>query len=182
MSKEYTNKQIAQCVPAAYRWALVNSEIVKLLLKKNNYFTQEKYDITLAKKVSAYFLFVCILSFFSILYLYLKQFFIITDRRIKIESIILDTGHGYDHYWWNSLDNNKLKDELDLSLSFLSKIGFNKNYWTACYPYGSYDQQSIRMLKERRCKLAFTTDLGTYDLNQLDRLKVPRFDTNDFGF
>ena len=90
--------------------------------------------------------------------------------------------HGYDHYWWNSLDNNKLKDELDLSLSFLSKIGFNKNYWTACYPYGSYDQQSIRMLKERRCKLAFTTDLGTYDLNQLDRLKVPRFDTNDFGF
>ena len=47
MSKEYTNKQIAQCVPAAYRWALVNSEIVKLLLKKNNYFTQEKYDITL---------------------------------------------------------------------------------------------------------------------------------------
>ena len=70
-----------------------------------------------------------ILSFFSILYLYLKQFFIITDRRIKIESIILDTGHGYDHYWWNSLDNDKLKDELDLSSGFTIKCQNQQNIY-----------------------------------------------------
>ena len=124
MSKEYTNKQIDQCVPAAYRWTLVSSEIEKLLLKKNNYFIQEKYEITLTKKVSAYFLFVCILSFFSIFYLYLKQFFIIVNRRIKIESVILDTGRGYDC-------NNVYK---------LFKIKNDKTYLINAFSIDSYMQ------------------------------------------
>ena len=46
-----------------------------------------------------------------------------------------------------------------LSHSFLDKLGVDMNNWTACYPYGSYDDQSIKMLKQRGCKLAVTTEV-----------------------
>ena len=31
--------------------------------------------------------------------------------------------HGYNHYWWNSLNEKEMSQELDLSISFLEKIG-----------------------------------------------------------
>jgi len=87
--------------------------------------------------------------------------------------------HGYNHYWWNSLNEQEMGNELDLSMNFLEGIGVDMNNWTACYPYGSYDNQAIRMLKERGCKLALTTevDIATTDSNT--RFTMPRLDAND---
>ena len=87
--------------------------------------------------------------------------------------------HGYNHYWWNSLDEREMNQELDLSLDFLKKIGVDMNIWTACYPYGSYDEQSIKMLDERGCKLAVTTELDIATTNKNRRFIMPRLDTND---
>ena len=87
--------------------------------------------------------------------------------------------HGYNHYWWNSLNEKEMSQELDLSISFLEKIGVDMNNWTACYPYGSYDDQSIKMLKERGCKLAVTTEVGIATTNKDTRFIMPRLDTND---
>ena len=33
--------------------------------------------------------------------------------------------------------------------SFLKQDRVDMNNWTACYPYGSYDDQSIEMLEKR---------------------------------
>ena len=87
--------------------------------------------------------------------------------------------HGYNHYWWNSLNEKEMSQELDLSISFLEKIGVDMNNWTACYPYGSYDDQSIKMLKERGCKLAVTTEVDIATTNKDTRFIMPRLDTND---
>lgn len=87
--------------------------------------------------------------------------------------------HGHNHYWWNKLSKKEMREELDLSMNFLKKIGVDMNNWTACYPYGSFDDQSIKMLKEKECKLALTTlvDIASTDKNT--RFKMPRLDTND---
>jgi len=87
--------------------------------------------------------------------------------------------HGYNHYWWNSLTKEEMREELDLSIAFLNKIGVDMDNWTACYPYGSYDDQSIEMLQERGCKLAVTTEVDIATTNKSTRFVMPRLDTND---
>ncbi len=87
--------------------------------------------------------------------------------------------HGYNHYWWNSLNEKDMSKELDLSIKFLETLGVDMDNWTACYPYGSYDEQSIKMLKERNCKLAVTTEVDIATTNKKTRLVMPRLDTND---
>jgi len=87
--------------------------------------------------------------------------------------------HGYSHYWWDSLNKQKMSKELDLSISFLKKLGVDMNNWTACYPYGSYDNQSIEMLDKRGCKLAVTTEVDIATTFKNKRFLMPRLDTND---
>ena len=87
--------------------------------------------------------------------------------------------HGYNHYWWNSLNREEMSQELDLSISFLQELGVDMNNWTACYPYGSYDNQSIEMLRKRGCKLAVTTEADIATTNKSTRFIMPRLDTND---
>ena len=48
-----------------------------------------------------------------------------------------------------------------------------------CYPYGSFDDNTISILKEKNCSYAFTTIPGIANLDK-DRFKLPRKDTNDF--
>jgi peptidoglycan/xylan/chitin deacetylase (PgdA/CDA1 family) len=86
--------------------------------------------------------------------------------------------HGHNHYWWNSLNKEEMSKELDLSINFLEKLGVDMNNWTACYPYGSYDDQSIKMLEERGCKLAVTIEEGIATTNKNTRLIMPRLNTN----
>ncbi len=98
--------------------------------------------------------------------------------------LMLDRGHhignhGYNHLWWNSLNEEEMREELELSINFLNKIGVNMNNWTACYPYGSFDDQSIEMLRSKGCKLALTTQVGIASTNQNMRFLMPRLDTND---
>lgn len=90
--------------------------------------------------------------------------------------------HGYDHYWLNSLSKDKQKFEIQKSLEFIKEIGGDTNNWTICYPYGAYDEDTISILKENRCKLGMTTRVGVADLEDKQGdviFKLPRLDTND---
>jgi len=87
--------------------------------------------------------------------------------------------HGYNHYWWNHLTKEEMDKELDLSIKYLHELGVDMTNWTACYPYGSYDDQSISMLNDRGCKLALTTEVGIATTQKNTRLIMPRLDTND---
>jgi peptidoglycan/xylan/chitin deacetylase (PgdA/CDA1 family) len=87
--------------------------------------------------------------------------------------------HGYDHYWWNKLKPEELEREIDLSLEFLSDMGVEISNWTAAYPYGSHSGVVEKLLREKNCWLAFTTQVNIANTSKSYGLLMPRLDTND---
>lgn len=87
--------------------------------------------------------------------------------------------HGNNHYWWDKLDSNQLKEEINNSTEFLINLGMNKNYLTCCYPYGSYNETCFSILKDFGYKLAFSTRTDLVDLQKDNPLALSRLDTND---
>lgn len=89
--------------------------------------------------------------------------------------------HGYDHYWLNSLSTEKQEFEIMKSLEFIKEVGGDVNNWTICYPYGAYNDSTIKILKKHGCKLGMTTIVDTVDLTKKGDViyKLPRLDTND---
>jgi peptidoglycan/xylan/chitin deacetylase (PgdA/CDA1 family) len=87
--------------------------------------------------------------------------------------------HGYDHYWWNKLKPKELEAEIDLSLQFLGEIGVDMSNWTAAYPYGSHSPEVEKLIREKNCRLAFTTEINIAEPSITTSLIIPRLDTND---
>jgi len=87
--------------------------------------------------------------------------------------------HGFDHYWLNSINGDKQKKEIDISLRFLKSIGINTERWIMCYPYGAYDNSLLSILKDRGCVIGLTTNIGIADLEKDNPLTLPRLNTND---
>lgn len=87
--------------------------------------------------------------------------------------------HGYDHYWLGSLEIQKQKIEIEKAIEFLTLIGSDTQNWTMCYPYGNYNESTIELLKTYNCKLALTTEVNVADLQEYNKFKLPRLDTND---
>ncbi|MCD4732645.1 polysaccharide deacetylase family protein [bacterium] len=87
--------------------------------------------------------------------------------------------HGYSHRWFNSLTVEEQTTELDLSLSFLNDLyGKRPEDWTVCYPYGGYNEDTLRLLEERNCALGLTARVALVE-NYSTPLLLPRLDTND---
>jgi hypothetical protein len=87
--------------------------------------------------------------------------------------------HGYDHYWLNTLQEEEQRKEINLSLEFLRKMGCNTDKFVFCYPFGSYNDSLLSILRENGCGLGLTTQVGIADLDGGDPLILPRLDTND---
>ena len=87
--------------------------------------------------------------------------------------------HGFQHCWLNELSENDQKQEIDLSLQFMSRIGSETERWIMCYPFGEYSDSLINLLKDRGCVVGLTTNVGIADLKQDNIFKLPRLDTND---
>jgi peptidoglycan/xylan/chitin deacetylase (PgdA/CDA1 family) len=87
--------------------------------------------------------------------------------------------HGYNHLWLGKLDEIEQENEIVKSISFLEQMGIDMNYRTMCYPYGSYNEITIQLLKKHNFDCAFTTVPTTahFDLNT--QFEIPRLDTND---
>ncbi len=48
------------------------------------------------------------------------------------------------------------------------------------YPYGSYNEDTLKVLSKKNCAVGVTTEFGLADLKAFNGLTLPRFDTNDF--
>lgn len=109
-----------------------------------------------------------------------KELYMSKNQLIHMQKLGMHIGsHGYNHYWWNHLNKKDLETEIDESMTFLSEIGVDMNNWTACYPYGSFDEQAVKMLKDKGCKLAVTTQVDIALPTLDNRFLLPRLDTND---
>ena len=49
-----------------------------------------------------------------------------------------------------------------------------------CYPYGTYNDDALSILKELGASIGVTTEVRKADLLNDNPLTLPRFDTNDF--
>ncbi|OUU53366.1 MAG: hypothetical protein CBC25_00740 [Pelagibacteraceae bacterium TMED65] len=90
--------------------------------------------------------------------------------------------HSTNHEWMQYLNKDDQEKEISKSINFLSKkFKLNKDYYSFCYPYGSYNKNTIRILKKYKFKIGFTTKPYAFERNKKNDLySFPRFDTNDF--
>tara|TARA_B100000780_G_C21108161_1_gene447613 strand:+ start:414 stop:1331 length:918 start_codon:yes stop_codon:yes gene_type:complete len=88
--------------------------------------------------------------------------------------------HGKSHFWFSSLEESDQEREITSSIKFLNSL-YKKDYdLTMCYPYGSYNERTINLLKKYQFKLAVTTIPGTYNQEKDNLFEIPRWDTNDY--
>ena len=87
--------------------------------------------------------------------------------------------HGYDHYWLGNLPKEQMEKDIDKALDVFSSILPPKD-WIMCYPFGSYNSDTITYIKSKGCGLGLTTRTAVADLKKDSPLELPRFDTNDF--
>lgn len=102
-----------------------------------------------------------------------------TQIRCMVQCGMHIGSHGYDHYWLNSLTKDKQKEEITNSMAFLKSVGVNMDYWTMCYPYGAYNEETLDVLRDQKCRLGLTTEVKLADLENGNILAMPRLDTND---
>lgn len=87
--------------------------------------------------------------------------------------------HGYDHSWLGELPYDDMKNDILKALNVYKNL-INKDNWIMCAPYGSYNNKMIEFIKSNGCKLGFGTEVGIADLEENNKYKLPRLDTNDF--
>jgi peptidoglycan/xylan/chitin deacetylase (PgdA/CDA1 family) len=84
-------------------------------------------------------------------------------------------GHGWEHRRLGLLDEAAQREELERTHAFVEDVG---GTWALCYPYGSRDATTLRLLRESSCEVGLTTEprRATSDDSLLE---LPRIDTND---
>jgi peptidoglycan/xylan/chitin deacetylase (PgdA/CDA1 family) len=87
-------------------------------------------------------------------------------------------GHGYSHLWLGQLSRQDQTEEIRRTISFLiTLLGHPPAEWAMCYPFGSYNSETLTLLSEMDCAIGLTTRVGPANLSQ--PLELDRFDTND---
>ncbi len=84
-------------------------------------------------------------------------------------------GHGWEHRRLGLLDEREQRVELGRTRGFVEDVG---GTWALCYPYGSRDETTLRLLRELGCAAGLTTEpRRATPADPL--LELPRIDTND---
>lgn len=86
--------------------------------------------------------------------------------------------HGYDHYWMETLDDGIMHNDISRALSVMESF-IERDAWVMNYPYGVYNEQVIRYIKENGCKIAVTTQVDIADTEKDNPFTIPRLDAVD---
>ncbi len=84
-------------------------------------------------------------------------------------------GHGWRHRRLGLLDEAAQREELERTRAFVESVG---GTWALCYPYGSRDETTLRLLRELECAAGLTTEPRRATPGD-SLLELPRIDTND---
>ena len=89
--------------------------------------------------------------------------------------------HGDYHYWWEKLNYKDQFKEIMNSIKFFKKIKVYKKNFSVCFPYGSYNNHTLKIMKKLKIKYGLTTRVGSVNKKNINNfLTLPRYDTNDF--
>jgi peptidoglycan/xylan/chitin deacetylase (PgdA/CDA1 family) len=103
-----------------------------------------------------------------------------SDAKKLVEVGMYVGNHGQKHVWLDKESKSNQMIEINSSLNFLKNIGAPTQDWIMCYPFGSYNKDTLDILKLKRCQIGLTTKPGIAQLNRSKLLEMSRFDTNDF--
>ena len=87
--------------------------------------------------------------------------------------------HGYDHYWLGNLTKDEVAADINKALTVMSGL-IDQDNWVMNYPYGSHSIEVEKIILNKGCSIALTTDVGVADIRKNGLLRLPRLDTNDF--
>jgi peptidoglycan/xylan/chitin deacetylase (PgdA/CDA1 family) len=88
--------------------------------------------------------------------------------------------HGSNHEWLEYMSYRQQYDDIKNSKNNILQLGVKSEHLTICYPYGSYNSDTIKIVK----KLKFKYGFANYSQNVINlkkqRFFLPRIDTNEF--
>lgn len=87
--------------------------------------------------------------------------------------------HGYDHYWLGKMPSACMEKDIEGALEVMDEF-IDRKAWVMNYPYGNFNDDVIRYITGRGCKLGLTTEVRLADLDLDSPYRIPRFDCNDF--
>lgn len=87
--------------------------------------------------------------------------------------------HGSEHYWLEHLTPAQQESDIDAAIAFLDTLQVPRDDLSFCYPYGSFNQETLDILRSRNCRFGLTTVPDIADAVPLTALVLPRLDTND---
>jgi peptidoglycan/xylan/chitin deacetylase (PgdA/CDA1 family) len=108
------------------------------------------------------------------------ELYMSTDQLRKLVREGMDVGgHGWTHAWLETLSTAEQAEEIRRTLALLDRVyGSPQAGWTMCYPYGSYNPQTLVLLRRYGAAVGLTTRPDV--VRDLQRpLELARLDTND---
>lgn len=149
-----------------------NTVLVKKLLQ---FFLPEKERIHIVDKLFHKIVNVDIKQFSEKLYMNKKNIKEMYKNKMHFGS------HGASHFRFGLLNKIEQEREIKKSLSFFAKNNLNTKELSICYPYGSYNQNSLQLSKKYKFIFGLTTEVGSIKKKQLNKfLNYPRLNANDF--
>ena len=168
-------------------------EYSEYLILKDNYINKSRYD----DKLTSFLKFILQSSFDSkfrrsILDLLWDIFMIDTQNDIakkiylnkeELEGMLrynmVIGGHGCDHVHLSKVNFKKQQSEIKSSSLFLDSLNENKKHPKCfAYPYGSYNDVTLKLMVNHGFDLSFTTNPVNDNIIH-SNLEIPRLDTND---
>lgn len=115
-------------------------------------------------------------AFAEELYLTLEDVRVLRSAGMEI------AGHGVSHRQLAGVPEAEQRREIAGTVEFLRLVhGSDPDSWTMCYPSGSYDSTTLRLVADAGCAAGLTVRVGTAD-SETSPLELPRLDTNDLPF
>ena len=87
--------------------------------------------------------------------------------------------HGYEHSHLANLTETEQNKDLDSALCVMREF-IDEDAWVMNYPYGSYNETTLRLIKSKGAVLGLTTKRGVTDIDVTSALELARLDCNDF--
>jgi peptidoglycan/xylan/chitin deacetylase (PgdA/CDA1 family) len=86
--------------------------------------------------------------------------------------------HSDRHVWLGKLPREEQEAEIKGSFRVLDALGMGQSGFSFCFPYGSYNQDTLSLLDDLGCGLAMTTRSAVASMAD-HRFELPRLDTTE---
>lgn len=88
--------------------------------------------------------------------------------------------HGSNHEWLEYMSYHQQYEDIKKSKKNILQIGVKPEHMTICYPFGSYNLDTLKVVKKLKFKYGFANySKNVISLNK-QRFFLPRIDTNEF--